>query len=42
MCRGRGYNILVGMLKKKKVGKLEEEGREGFSMRLRKEFNGVV
>ena len=33
---------MVGTVVKAKVGELEEEIREGFSMRLRKEMTGVV
>ena len=40
--RGRRNNILVGVVVKSKVGELENEVREGFSRRLRKNFNGMV
>ena len=42
MYRGRDNKILVGVLVKSKLGNLEDEVREGFSMRLSKEFTGVV
>ena len=37
-----GNNIMVGEFVKSKVGKLEEEIREVFLRRLRKEMTGVV
>ena len=40
--RRRGFKIMVGMVVKAKVGELEEEIREGFSRRSRKEITGVV
>ena len=33
---------MVGMVVKAKIGELEEEVREGFSRRMRKELTGVV
>ena len=33
---------MVGMVVKAKIGELEEEVREGFSRRRRKELTGVV
>ena len=41
-CRERGYNILVGTAVMANVGELEDEVREGFPRRLRKELTGVV
>ena len=38
----RGKNILVGVVAKAKVGELEDEVREGFSRRPKKDLNGVV
>ena len=40
--RVMGNNIMVGEFVKSKVGKLEEEIREVFLRRLRKEMTGVV
>ena len=41
-CRGKGNNILVGTVVKSKVGELEDEVREVFPMRRRKELTGVA
>ena len=38
----RGYDLLVGTDVKAKIGELEEEIKEGFSRRLRKDMIGVV
>ena len=40
--QGRRNKILVGTVVKAKLGELEEEVLEGFSRRLKKEFNDVV
>ena len=40
--RGGGNKIMVGTVVKAKLGELEEDIREGFSRRLRKEMTGVV
>ena len=39
---GRGDKIMVGMVVKAKVGDLEEDIRDEFSRRLRKEMTGVM
>ena len=38
----RGYDLLVGTDVKAKIGELEEEIREGFLRRLRKEMPGMA
>ena len=40
--RWKGNKILVGMVVKSNLGDLEDEVRELFYIRLRKDFNGVV
>ena len=40
--KGRGNNIVVGIVVKAKIGELEEEVRVGSSRRMRKELTGVV
>ena len=40
--KGRGNNILVETAVKEKVGELEEEAREEFTRRPRKELTGVA
>ena len=40
--RGRGDKILVGTVVKAKVGEMEEDIREEFLRRLKKEMTGVV
>ena len=42
MLRGRGDNILMGEVVKEKVGELEDEVKEVFYRRPRKEVTGVV
>ena len=42
MCRGRGDKIMMGTVVKTKVGELEDEAREIFTRRTRKELNGVA
>ena len=42
MCRGRGDKIMMGTVVKSKVDELEDEAREIFTRRTRKEFNGVA
>ena len=37
-----GVKILVGMVVKAKVGKLEDDVREGFSRQMRRELTVVV
>ena len=39
---GRRNKIMVGTVVEAKVGELEEEIREGFLRRFRKDMNGVV
>ena len=41
-CRGRGNKILVGTVMKAKISELEDELKESFLRRMRKEFIGVV
>ena len=40
--KSRGNKIVVGKVVKAKIGELEEEVRVGSSIRMRKEFTGVV
>ena len=40
--KGRGNQIVVGIVVKSKIGKMEEEVRAGNSRRMRKELTGLV